>query len=121
MTILNTRCERCRQQLNLPTSAVLLVRGTTAAGDADPTIGPTAWLVCTGCDDLVGLQVPAVLAVALERAGCHVLLPPQQPVCLESRPAGPPLCRDDLLTLHELLADDVALAAALRRLATIGC
>lgn len=103
MNTLETSCPRCGRTLDVPTAAVLLCRSTS---------GTTAWLICDGCDELVTRSVPPAFVHHLVAGGCHVVRSGQEPHP-EERRDGPALDADDALALHELLADDAALAEVL--------
>jgi hypothetical protein len=109
MTMLNTACTRCGQPLTPLTTACFVVEQPTGQS-------LTAWVLCPTCDDLVSLALPPVMLAPLTEAGCHVV---DVEACVpypEQRPGGAPLGADDVLALHELLADEDALAAAVDEL-----
>jgi hypothetical protein len=110
VNVLATTCARCDSAMSLPTGAVLLTRTD------DGAIG---WLICDHCQDLVGRSVPGTAYQSLLTGGCHLLRAPEPLPYPEQRPSGPALHVDDVLTLHELLADDEALAAVLRGLGSL--
>lgn len=108
MTHLRTTCPRCQRLIEARAAACLV--------DQDRS---TVWLVCRACGDLVGQpatgpQSEAVLTI-LVRGGGHVVdvAASRHP---ESRPAGPAFSLDDLISWHQFLQDDGAVATALREL-----
>jgi hypothetical protein len=108
MRTLSTTCPRCDQVLHPPADALLVTRS--------PDGGAQLWLLCTGCDELVGRTVSDDVRTALLWSGAHALVAPAVPRHPEERPEGPDLGADDVLALHEALQDDDAVAAALRAL-----
>jgi hypothetical protein len=109
MKMFNATCTRCGRLVSAPTAAWFVV-------DDPAQQSPTAWVVCPTCDDLVGLTLPPVMLAPLTKAGCHVLDTDACEPHPEQRPEGAVFSADDVLALHELLADDDALAAAVDEL-----
>jgi hypothetical protein len=105
---LHTTCPRCQRSIVARAAACLVDRE-----------GCAVWFICGPCGDLVGQsavgpQSDAVLT-SLVRNGGQVLdvAAPRHP---EHRPGGPALSLDDLISLHQSLQDDGAVATALGEL-----
>ena len=112
-------CQACGLTSTAPVDALLVSvavddhRTTTGLlePDADAGVdnaGTVAW-TCGGCSDLTTAQLDWTALLTLVTAGVTVLDDATDGACRphpEQPSAGPPLTRDDLLALHELLASD---------------
>lgn len=98
-------CPRCSTALRVRLGALFIDHAATDA---------CSWVICGTCDDLVSTTVPRGALPALVAAGGHVMAATDRLPHPEQRPDGQPIVVDDVLALHELLADDVVLARALR-------
>jgi hypothetical protein len=119
--LVNITCEGCGQTSTVPVDALLVSvavddtmvddTGFEAADEpgADTTAAIIAW-TCESCADLVTSWLDWMALLTLVTAGATLLddasdsedLPPHP----EHPAGGTPLSRDDLLSLHELLASD---------------
>jgi hypothetical protein len=118
-SVVSITCQACGLTSTVPVDALLVSvavddhRTTTGPLDADAdarvdNAGTVAW-TCGGCADLTTGQLDWPALLTLVTAGVTVL----DDATHEARPPDPeqpssaaPLTRDDLLTLHELLASD---------------
>lgn len=95
MSTVLVNCSHCDASSDVPAFGVLLDRQAVAV----------RW-ICLACGELDEQDVPPTLPDRLVEAGTSLItsnvgsLPPHP----ESPPAGTPLTHDDLLDLHELLA-----------------
>lgn len=104
MRWITAQCPACLIRQDLPPSCTLL---EIAAADAEPDTGSTATWICQRCHRLVGVSIDLAVLVDLVRAGAPLLDTADKAtakVYPETITPGLPLTWDDLLDLHEQLA-----------------
>lgn len=106
MTIFSIESARCASECDVRAEALLV---EVDAGVEDEAVAGVVNFLCDSCADLVPLPIDWTALVSLVTAGAALLdedLTDPRPAHPEAPTAGGPLALDDLLELHETLADD---------------
>jgi hypothetical protein len=120
MNTFTVECSKCAMMNSVPTGAMLATAQVEVLDDH--LIGAVSY-ICAGCEKVVSVPVTIPDFLTLLRAGVELLEEvdgddpghdrsphPEDPH------AGTPFTPDDLLELHELLADDTWCSALARKL-----
>ena len=106
MTLFRIECSRCAGEWKVRAEAMVLEVDT---GVEDDAVAGVVHFVCDSCADLVPLPIDWSALVSLVTAGAALLdedLTDPRPTHPEAPAPSVPLTLDDLLELHETLADD---------------